>query len=358
MEKESIFGMNLLDQYLLNKNLDLSFLNYKMKQKFSSKRNKDLKNLNISIKFKINKSISLSENFERKYNKKHLKYLSQGINSKIISMFFNYIYSNKVIPFSFKNNHYFLVEFLKIIQNLLINEIELVIMTLIFDEVGWISDGLDIWKYLYFITLAAKSLASSNKFCSTLLKLLNKYNIGFNDNFYKWINNSFIKKILYNIDIKKINERFRELRQPYYLTDNQKKFINYNEIANKIVKMPNSSKTNKNVNMDILMTIQSNNNSNTNLDENNMYNNNKQINCSITPLDFIAFKAPLGIPKQESLQFVENQIKQTANPPQSIDLQINNSIGGGLELNGNTSYIPFGPDEDDLYKIPTFPLNK
>ena len=82
----------------------------------------------------------------------------EEFNSNIITMFFNYISSTTIIPNSFKNNRYFLKEFLKIIVDLLINEIDFATTALIFDYLGWIKEGEDPWLYIYFICLNAKSI--------------------------------------------------------------------------------------------------------------------------------------------------------------------------------------------------------
>ena len=324
--------------------LDLSFLNYKKKEKLLSTLENDIKKFNINIKFNINKNILIPDTIKRRYYKKYLKYKYEKLNSNIISMLFIYISSSNIIPLSFRNNHDFLEGFLKIINNLLINEIELVIISLIFDKIGWVEDEIEPWTHIYYICLAAKKISSSDKLLFILLQILDKNNCGFLINFNRWMNNSNIKEILQSIKIYNINERFREFRHPIYLNENQKKFINYNEIAIKISSMPNQINTKKKVNLNVLSNIQSNANNNS--------NNCEPANIHIDN----PFEYTFNIPKNESISGNQNQTKT---PQKNMDLlQFNNSIGARFDLNRNNSYIPLNSCEQDEFKIPTFPLNK
>ena len=323
-----------------NKNLDLSFLINRKNQKLLYKSDNAFNKGNITIKFNINNAHSLDK-YEKIYYQKYLDYINKELNSKVISMLFNYIRSSSVIPNSLKKNCFFITKFLKIIKILLLNEIELVIMTLILDNIGLMIDDLD--RNLYYINLAAKYKASSDY--KILLNILNKNNFEFSANFKQWLNNSDIQKILQNLNIININKRFNELRQPFYLDDNQKKFINYNEIANIISKIPTQAKSNKNINTTIFPTIQS-----------NTYSNNNQNNLLMTksegfsniPLDTLS-PNPLNISKQESIKSENNRLKQIASPNKIIDyLQYNNSIGEVSELNQVNSYIPFDQDNEGI----------
>ena len=232
---------------LIQKKLNLSSLILKVKEKMPKKSN-DLTNLNTTIQFKINTIPSQKEYFEDEYNKRYLLYLREELNSKVIIMFFNFISTSKAIPISLKNNRYFLKEFLKIMIELLINEIDLVLIALIFDTFGWIHEGEDPWMYIYYICLSAKKKASSDNSFSILLKILGKNNSGFNDSFNKWENNLMNKNRIENINISQTNEKYRDLTKPLYSNQSQHKFINYNEIVNKILLMTKNKEKNTLIN--------------------------------------------------------------------------------------------------------------
>ena len=343
--EEKIKLRNSKEKLNSKKKIDLSQLNQRAKLKTSFLDNNDLEKVSNQIKFNIKKEQFLQENFEKKYLKKYYKYINKEFNSKIISMLFNYISRYDIIPIPFKNSQDFVIEFLKIIQTLLINEIELVVITLIFDKIGLADKGLDFWKYIYFICLASKKISSSGKYYIILLRILNKYNSGFNAAYNIWINNSNIKKILENIKIYKINERFKELRQPNNITVNQKNFINYNEIAKKIAIMGQQKdyKEKNNLNLNILNNIQSNSNIGSNI--NYLPNSQAQGNLNIS-FESIPFLNYLSLPKKDLPSF-GNPNKQVEFPQQSFEVHQNNSINNFLGLNGNNSNISYISGEED-----------
>ena len=234
---------NNKDSKKANENLNLSSIINKTKKKLSSTKKNNLTKLNTTVIFTINSNPLFQEEFEKEYQKRYLFYLREEFNSKVLTMFFNYISLTKTIPSSYKNNRYFLKEFIKIIFNLLINEIDLVAITLILDSMGWIKDGTDPWKYIYYISLKAKEKFSSENSLSFILKILEKNNPGFIDSYNKWAIKINDVKGLNVISVAKTNERFRELMKPAFLDGVQKKYINYNEIVNKIVGENKKEKT-------------------------------------------------------------------------------------------------------------------
>ena len=239
---------NLKKEKKINKNkekLNISSKIHKINQKLYSKRGNNLTKINTTIIFKINSNPLLQDEFEKEYNKRFLFYEKEEFNFKIITVFFNFISLSKIIPNSFKNNIYFLKEFLKIIIDLLMNEIDLVTMSLILDSIGWIKEGADPWIYLYYICLYSKEKSSSKNSFLLLEQILEKNNKGFQESYNNWKNRiNFIKK-LEKDEIIKTNERFRELMKPLNLNDNESKIINYNEIVNLIL---SSSKKKKKLN--------------------------------------------------------------------------------------------------------------
>ena len=127
----------------IKENYNLSSLTNKTRLRLLSKKNSNFASINTTVKFNINSNPLKQEEFEKEYHRRYLFYIKEEFNSNIITMFFNYISSTTIIPNSFKNNRYFLKEFLKIIVDLLINEIDLVTITIIFDNMGWIAQETD-----------------------------------------------------------------------------------------------------------------------------------------------------------------------------------------------------------------------
>lgn len=204
----------------------------KTKRKIILKNIKNISKLNNTVSFQINPNSK--KEFEKEYYKRYLYYIKEEFNSTILTMLYNFLLISGVIPDSYKDNRYFINEFIEIIINLLINEMELVIASLILDSMGWVQEGAEPWKYIYYICLYAKNRAS-DKFCFTILaNILEENNPGFIDSYNKWININFNsnKKKEEQFKIMKINERYKELMKP--LINDNKSHINYNELVNKI----------------------------------------------------------------------------------------------------------------------------
>ena len=237
MVKKNKVHKKLKETKKIKENLNLSFIIKKTNKKISTLKRKELAKINTTIFFKLNLNPLSQEDFEKEYHKRYLFYIKEEFNFKVVTMFFNYLSTSKIIPNTFKNNRYFLKEFLKIIVNLLINQIDFVTVTLIFDYIGWISEGSDPWAFIYYICLNAKEKSSSENTFSILTKILEKNNSGFIDSYKKWKENITNKNKLEKIEICKINERFRELMKPIFMNESQNKFINYNEIVIKIIEM-------------------------------------------------------------------------------------------------------------------------
>ena len=215
--------------------MDLSSRMLKAKERLSlSKKNQDTK-INTAIEFKLN------EKLDKEYNKKYSTYIKEEFNCKIVTMFFNFITNSTKLPNSFKNNHYFLKEFLSIIVNLLINEIELATISKIIEDLDWIEEGSEPWSFIHNVCLYSKKLTSEKGF-SNLIDILERNNKGFKDVYEKWENSNMNK--LENTKLAQINEEFRKLMKPSFIEEKKKKFINYADIVEKIINMSNKKDDN------------------------------------------------------------------------------------------------------------------
>ncbi len=320
------------------KNKNLTGIFKQTKQKILKKINDDVGNINTAILFKI-KDSNQSE-YEKEYQKRYSYYLKEEFNSNIITMFFNYISISKVIPVSYKNNRYFIKEFLKIITDLLINEIDFATIALVFDSLGCIKEGEDPWLYIYFICLYGKKIASSDGSYNTLLKILDSNNKGFIDRFKKWSSNTNNEKKCKQIDIIKTNQKYRELMKHRNVFENNQRFINYNELVNKIVP---TSKQKENIPQ-------------TNLN-----------NTNISPLKSMINAQYQQINMAQSFDIAPNHSEINNNKldlriPQNqsfFDLQKNDSFHLNLSRGSSkNSLVDFNYSKFDLYKSPSFNFNK
>jgi hypothetical protein len=320
----------------IKKDINLSSINKKARVRLFSRQDNGIAKINTTVIFKLNSEALCQKDFEKDYYKRYIFYMKEEFNSKIITMFFNYISSTKIIPDSFKKNRYFLKEFLKIIIDLLMNEIDLVTMTLIFDKIGWIAEGSDPWIYLYYICLYTKEKVSSENSYLNLEKILEKNNYGFINSFNKWKNNINIKEKLEQIEIIKTNERFRELKKAFNLNDNESKIINYNEIVNKIL----SSSKLKNGKLQPIKIV----------DNNIDMNINKIKSLPNNNINITSYQNPYI----NNNRF-ESQIKPGQR--QNLDIQNNNSFYNDkffdLSRTGSrNSFMGFTSFDGELYKMP------
>ena len=325
---------------VIKENKNLSSVIKNIKTKLFSKRKNNFAAINTSVVFKITSNPSLKEKFENEYHKRFLFYIKEEFSSKVVTMFFNYITTTTIIPNKFKNNRYFLQEFLKIIVNLLINEIDLVTMTLILDNIGWINEGSDPWLYIYYVCLFAKEKASSENSYTILTQILEKNNPGFKDSFNNWLYKINSNKKIKAIDISKTNERFRELMRPIHLNEDQKKFINYNDIVNKIVSM-NKQKEN------IAPTT---NQINTNYQDPNLPN------TLITSLN-TQLKPPI---ENSSLRIIDKGEMMAKSGLSGLDLRKNNSSFKLLDLSrgaSKNSFMGVNSFDPDLYNFTSMRFN-
>jgi len=313
------------------------------KQKILKKVNDDIGNINTTILFKI--KLSNQTEYEKEYQKRYSYYLKEEFNSNIITMFFNYISITKVIPVSYKNNRYFIKEFLIIITDLLINEIDLATAALIFDYLGWIKEDENPWFYIYFVCLCSKKIASSDGSYNTLLKILDSNNKGFIDKFKKWSNNSINERKYNQIDIIKTNQKYRELMKHRNVFENNQRFINYNELVNKIVSTSKQKENIENI-------TQINQINNKNISPYKSIFNQQSQQAIITPsLDITP--TPSGINNNRyDFRLPQNQAS-------FLDLQQNNSFNFNLSRRSSkNSFADYHFPNMDLSNTPSFKLNK
>ena len=303
------------------KTIDFSSLIDQTNKKLSKQNFADI-SVN-TVNFDINPT---SSDLEKKYQKKYATYLHEEFNFKIIKMFFNYISSSKIMPQEVKNNQPFIIDFLKIITNLLMNEIDISTMAyLIENHVKWLDQNETdlIWNHLYNVCLKTKQITSDNEVYDLLQNILNMKNKGFISYYNKWLK---IKKVPDDVNIASINEMYNELMKSNYVNQNRSKFINYNEAVDKILKFSEKQKkvlkpkARKLEKLDEL-----------NLNQGN--NNNSCLNIAGQFPPMLSLDKNNSFIKEESMNF---------NPNSQLDMQRNNNILS-LSRNGsnclNTGYF-------------------
>lgn len=170
------------------------------------------------------------------YYNRYSKYMAEEFSSTLVSMFITYINKNKSFPEDFQKESNFINNFINLIKHLLMNELELASFTIILDKMGWKFQNIDHWTYFCILGIYSKKLLGLEEESSLLIDIFTRDNSEF-INYYTLIcDEGMIDKCNEEtLTPKLINERFKQLTRPIN-TYCRKNYINYNGIADKIVK--------------------------------------------------------------------------------------------------------------------------
>ena len=152
-------------------------------------------------------------------------------------MLITYINKNKKFPMKFEKQSNFVYKLINLIKNLLMNELELALFTILIDKFGWEYKNIDSWLYFSILGIYSKKVVKGEEESSFLIDIFSKKNKDLL-NYYTLINDELInkKEINNSLIIKLINKRFNQLTKPInsYCKRN---YINYNGVVDKIVKL-------------------------------------------------------------------------------------------------------------------------
>ena len=182
--------------------------------------------------------IKTSEEEDKIYSMKFSKYLAEEFNSRIVNMIILYINKNKSFPLEFKKESNFIYNFINLLKHLLMNEFEISYFTILLDRIGWKWQNVEHWTYFCILGIYTKNLCGKEDESSLLLNIISRNSPEFTDYYTNWVCDEEIdEKIKENeINLKSINERFKQLIKPIN-TFCRKNYINYNGMADKIVKL-------------------------------------------------------------------------------------------------------------------------
>lgn len=196
----------------------------------NDKNNKD--NIYDSILLNYNKKEK-----EKEYNNRYSKYMTEQFNSTLVGMVVTYINNNSSFPKDFQLESNFINKLINLIKHLLMNEIELVNLTILIDKIGWKHQTIDHWTYFCILGIYVKKLVGNEEESNLLINYFQIKNNKFLD-FYKIIYEKEIKKKfdIKDFSIKTINKRFKEISKPIN-SYCKKDYIKYNVMADKIVNL-------------------------------------------------------------------------------------------------------------------------
>ena len=307
----------------------IKFLSKKREEPDNPKPDVDM----ITLKKKVNeimysicneKNNSLNE-LDKLYESMSKDYLSNEFTSNCL----NYI--NKIILNAPKNSlkkcqGIFELNkiFISIVKELLINEFELLLLSLYLEILNISCQDLMSFKEsLIFICFFIKKLTISEEKLSPINSFLNRKYQGFSSKFNIWLelNSAIFNKKLF-FEYLEINERFKEFNKPYSIFC-KSNYLDYNLIIDRILTMSIPYSENKNEN--IYINKRENNTNNKKLGYNdNIFNNQFNIfsNNKNNPNFFINND---NINFTNNFNYLNNYISNNIIPyPGSIDFNQNN----------------------------------
>ena len=306
----------------------IKFLSKKREEPDNPKPDVDM----ITLKKKVNeimysicneKNNSLNE-LDKLYESMSKDYLSNEFTSNCL----NYI--NKIILNApnnglkkFQGTFELNKIFISIVKELLINEFELLLLSLYLETLNISCQDLISFKEsLIFICFFIKKLTLSEEKLSPINSFLNRKYQGFSSKFNIWLelNSAIFNKKLF-FEYLEINERFKEFNKPYSIFC-KSNYLDYNLIIDRILKMSIPYSENKNEN--IYINKRENNTNNKKLGYDNIFNNqfnifsnNKNNPNFFTNNDNINFT--------NNFNYLNNYISNNIIPyPGSIDFNQNN----------------------------------
>jgi hypothetical protein len=218
----------------------------------------------ISFKQKISQEIALTPSITRLsciqnplpssspidiYNEHYKRYINEEFNTTCIVFINRLISESQSLPLHIKNMYNVHKLILKIVKELMMNEYEIAIFSLLLDDVGWSRDNYLFEDNLFYIGLYVKKYTLDKEF-DFLMKYYGVVKNEFEKKYMKWKSesesmlngnnngsggcNSNSKES--GVNLSRINFRFRLLKQPYniYCKTN---YVDYNCVVDKILKM-------------------------------------------------------------------------------------------------------------------------
>ena len=277
-----------------------------------------------------NNNIHVNSNIET-YDKKYYYYITEEFNMKCISLIVKYIHISKTLSENERTNRNIHKELISITKQLMMNEFEITLFTLLIDEYGWVDDREP--DHLLFIGILTKyhSCLSAEFF----LKHFKESKPNIVNHYIQWKDSKATR--IFNI--ADINRMYNKLNKPYniYCT---KDYIDYNNAVDKIIQLSQPYKE-ECQGAEIARTIldgvrpllkQVNNNNNINSSGIFEHNNKDEVKQS---LQFPLF-GPIN--KNNVLLNINNTGNQSTLARQSLNLNQSQFFMFSNNLNGNNEY--------------------
>ena len=325
--KNEVISKKKKDKIKLTKELDML--------KFKKKINYEIEN---NLFPDINNFIKNNYQKEKNYSSIYKNYINEEFSPLCLVIINRIISNSETLNYDIKNNNELHKILLSLTKQLMMNEYELTIFSMILDEFGWSNIDFSINDYLMFIGFFVKKLSSDDELI--IFDYIKKIDNSILDKYSKWkkIYNDKIKNHN-NFTYNEVNKRFKLLKRPFniYCKNN---FIDYNNVVEKILNMSlpyneNKHKENEDINF---------------IDEEKKIGNKKTktINFKIKKISYLnekqlsttsnlnnKYNENVEKKTNENIQFNNNNILKQLNNEEMLNLNINN-----FEKNINNNNSP------------------
>ena len=217
------------------------------KQNSKSKISKVENQFNLTIfKSKIEKELTLNSDNQLTQNNLisplskgsyiniYSTYITEIYNNEIISMINRLCETSKTLPEDLRNHYPLHSLLIKVTKELMLNELEIVYLSLYFDNFGWKNINLDIMDNFIITALSVKKFLNSDT--NLIENYLNENYPGIIQKYYIWFKNQKELKQNLTLSPRLINERFSLLKKSYN-TYCKVNYIDYNNAVDKILQM-------------------------------------------------------------------------------------------------------------------------
>lgn len=215
----------------LSKEIDM----LKFKQKISNEM-ANIPILKISNCMISHKNL-ISNNFVEIYSEHYKKYISEEFNTMCIVFINRLISESQTLPLDVKNSNNVHKIILKNVKELMMNEYEITLLSLLLDDIGWLNDKFSFEEHLFFCGLSVKKMTLKEE-AKIFINYFSQINKGFIEQFEKW---ELAQKDKLSLNERKykynqVYSRFCILKKPYniYCKTN---YIDYNSVVDKILRM-------------------------------------------------------------------------------------------------------------------------
>lgn len=179
----------------------------------------------------------ISNNFVENYSEHYKKYICEEFNTMCIVFINRLISESQTLPLDVKNSNNVHKILLKNVKELMMNEYEITLFSLLLDDIGWLNDNFSFEEHLFFCGLSVKKMTLKED-VKIFINYFSQINKGFIEQLEKW---ETAQKDKLNLNDRKykynqVYSRFCILKKPYniYCKTN---YIDYNSVVDKILRM-------------------------------------------------------------------------------------------------------------------------